>query len=413
MRILNVSSLYPPNVVGGAEMGLKTMSDAMALLGHEMHVATLQPPKGTGQQHAPMNGRVHVHAEPLANIYWPFDKSGNPRTQMQKIAWHSIDTSNEIMARRVADIVRKVRPHVVLTRNLQGFSTAVMPAIKRTGVPLVHVLHDYSLLCPQTTMWRNGRGCGSGNNRCGGCRLLTSPRARHTRAVDAVIGVSRSVLQSHLDHGLFADKPNQVIYNALRPNLGIRPSVRQRSPAAAVTFGFLGRPEPSKGIETLLAAAANPEQAGVDFRLKIAGNAEPDYLRYLQATWPLASVDYLGFVEAGEFLHSIDALVFPSVWQEALGNGVFEAFSQGTPVIGSDRGGIPESIDEDVTGFVFTGGDVGELRERMMRLIEQPALINALGENALTKAAEFRAESRAREYLSFLDTVASPPVLTD
>ena len=406
MRILNVSSLYPPNVVGGAEMGLKTMSDAMADLGHEMHVATLQPPEGIGQQHAPVNGRVRVHAVPLANIYWPFDKSARPRTSMQKLTWHSIDTSNEIMAKRVADIVRRVRPHIVLTRNLQGFSTAVMPAIRRTGVPLVHVLHDYSLVCPQTTMWRNGRGCGSGSNRCGSCRLLTSARARHTRAVDAVIGVSRSVLESHLEHGLFANAQKRVIYNALRPNLGIRKAVRSRKSGEAITFGFMGRPEPSKGIETLLDAATRMERDGLNFRLKIAGNAEPDYLRYLQANWPLDSVEYLGFVEAGEFLHSIDALVFPSVWKEALGNGVFESFSQGTPVIGSDRGGIPESIDEGVTGFVFTGGNVDELHERMLRLVDQPALIESMGERALTKALEYQPEHRAREYLSFLDTVA-------
>ena len=400
MRILNVSSLYPPHVIGGAELGLKTMAETMADTGHDLHVVTLQPPD---QPIAPQRGAVLVHPVPLANVYWPFRPGGAARSAARKLIWHGIDTSNEVMARRVERIVRLVRPDVVLTHNLQGFSTAVMPAVKRAGVPLVHVPHDYALLCPQTTLWRDGRGCGLRSERCTACRLLTAPRHRHVEAVDAVISVSRSLLDMHRSHGLFENVPATVIYNALRPTFRIRDRIAPRSEGDVFTFGYLGRIERSKGIETLLEAAAEVEADGVRFRLRVAGRADPDYLATLRQRWPLASVDYVGFVEAAQFLGDLDTLVFPSEWLEALGNGVFEAYSQGVPVIGAASGGIPESIDDGTTGYVFAPGDSAQLAKRMRHLLSQPALRRSMGEAALVRAREYRAPRRAAEYISFLE----------
>ena len=405
MRILNLSSLYPPNVVGGAELGLQTMSEAMAAAGHDLHVVTLQPPQGQGAPLAKGSGPVTVHPVPLANIYWPFDSVGGRRSAARRALWHGIDTANGVMARRVERIVRMVRPDIVLTHNLQGFSTAVMPAVKRVGVPLVHVLHDYALLCPQTTLWRNGRGCGFQSERCTSCRVLTAPRRLHLASADGVIGVSKAVLELHRAHGLFANRPAAVIYNALKPALEIRTQPPDRSDDDIFTLGYLGRVERSKGVETLLEAARQLEQGGARFRLLIAGRGDPDYLLELRRRWPLASVEYLGFVDASGFLRSIDVLVFPSEWLEALGNGVFEAFSQGVPVIGANSGGIPETIDDGVCGFVFDAGNAGQIVERMRRLIDDRDLRRTMGAAALRKAQQYTAPRRAAEYLRFLEQI--------
>lgn len=405
MRILHVSSLYPPNVVGGAEQGLKTLAEAKAAAGHDVHVATLQAPGAGGERDGSATGPVTVHEVPLANVYWPYEPGGPSRPLPSRLAWHGIDTANVVMARRVARIVRRVAPDVVLTHNLQGFSTAVMPAIRRAGAPLVHVPHDYALLCPQTTLWRNGAGCGTGAQRCTGCRVLTGPRHRHAESVDAVVSVSRSLLEFHRAHGLFTDVPATVIHNALKPAFRIRDAVRPRSETGVFTFGFLGRVERSKGIEALLAAASGLERSGVRFRLRVAGRARPGYIEELRQRWPLADVEYAGYVDAPEFLAGIDTLVFPSEWMEALGNGVFEAFSQGVPVIGSDIGGIPETIDDGVNGLVFPAGDAAALAAMMRRLAAEPGLREAMGAAALEKAREYLAPRRAAEYVEFLEGV--------
>ncbi len=403
MRILNVSSLYPPNIVGGAEMGLKTMSEAMVDLGHQLHVVTLQPPTGTGKPVGDPSGKVIVHGVPLANIYWPFG-SNQRRSVAQKGTWHGIDTNNVVMARRVKNIVASVQPDIVLTRNLQGLSTAVIPAVAKMGIPTVHVLHDYGLLCPQTTLARNGEQCGTQQDRCKSCKILSLPRWRHARHLSGVIGVSQSVLDTHIAHGLFTHIPRRAIYNALSPRFTIQDAPAIRSPGP-MTFGYLARIEKSKGIETLLEACAALAKKGHDFRLRVAGRGHPDYVDSLKRRFPLPQVSYEGFVDAPEFLYAIDTLIFPSQWQEALGNGVFEAFSQGTPVIGSDRGGIPESIDHNINGRVFRAGSVTQLGSQMIEFIDQPARHEALGKAALDKASQYLAQNRASEYLDFLTNV--------
>ena len=405
MRILNVSSLYPPNVIGGAELGLKTIAEAMTEAGHEVHVVTLRPPERLQTAANRDDSRVTVHSVPLANVYWPYEPGAPARPAAGRLLWHGIDTANAVMARRVERIVRRVRPDVVLTHNLQGFSTAVMPAVKRAGVPLVHVPHDYALLCAQTALWRNGKGCGFQSDRCTGCRLLTTPRRTHVSSVDAVISVSRSLLDTYRLHGLFEDVPATVIYNALQPAFRIRDRTGERGDDHVFTFGYLGRVERSKGIETLLDAAVRLEAQGSRFRLRVAGRVDPTYLEVLRGRWPLDNVDYVGFVDAAEFLGGVDTLVFPSEWLEALGNGVFEAFSQGVPVIGSAVGGIPESIDDGVTGFIYAAGNADELSRRMARLLDDPDLRTSLGNAALAKAQEYLAPRRAAEYTEFLERI--------
>lgn len=409
MRILNISALYPPHVIGGAELGLQVIAEAMADAGHDVHVVTLQPPAHLQKTDAMRDGRVTVYAVPLGNIYWPYDAQRANRPRAQKMLWHGIDTANVVMAKRVERIVRRVQPDVVLTHNLQGFSTAVMPAVKRAGAPLVHVPHDYSLACPQSALWRNGRGCGFQKQRCGGCRFLTAPRQRHLRAVDAVISVSRSLLDFHYEHGMFVGLPSTVIHNALRPQLRIRDANPARRDDDVFAFGYLGRVERSKGIETLLAAAARLEASGARFVLRVAGRGDPDYIAKLKARWPLRSVDYVGFVDSGEFLAATDTLVFPSEWLEALGNGVFEAYSQGAPVIGAASGGIPESIDEGRTGFVFEPGNIAQLESLMSRLCSEPGLRERQGNAALDKARQYLAPRRAAQYIAFLEDFLQTP----
>ncbi|MDH3420618.1 MAG: glycosyltransferase, partial [Gammaproteobacteria bacterium] len=211
------------------------------------------------------------------------------------------------------------------------------------------------------------------------------------------------LLELHQAHGLFTKIPSAVIHNALKPAFEIREDTAPVDPRKLFTFGFLGRVERSKGIETLLAAATDLEARGALFRLRIAGRAEPEYLETLRKRWPLARIEYLGFVDAPEFLRNVDTLVVPSEGMEGLPNGILEAFSQGVPVIGSATGGIPEAIEHGATGFVFRPGNIAQLTDYMSRLQMNSKLRRSFGATALTKARTHLAPRRAAEYLAFLD----------
>jgi glycosyltransferase involved in cell wall biosynthesis len=70
-----------------------------------------------------------------------------------------MDIYNPLMAWEVKKIIDREQPDLVHTHNLQGFSVAAWKVVKKRGLPLVHTMHDYYLLCPRNTMFGGGRNC--------------------------------------------------------------------------------------------------------------------------------------------------------------------------------------------------------------------------------------------------------------
>lgn len=405
MRILNVSSLYPPNVVGGAELGVKTISHALRDMGHEIDIVTLSHKDAKDISSEPVSENINVHAVPLANLYWPFNGKQKEPSKVSRLLWHSIDSNNMLMSHKVKKLLSSIQPDLVLTHNLQGFSTSLFPLFKQNNIPVVHVLHDFSLLCPRTTLFKNGNMCGHNEKRCTGCKLLSIPKIYHANCIDGVIGVSNTILQVHLDHGLFSNISSTVIYNALQETITLADSTKIKEKDQLFKFGYIGRIEKSKGIETLLNACSRLKELNINFKLYVAGRGDESYLEYIKNKWPLDNIEYLGFTKQLEFYNKIDTLVFPSEWLEGLGNVAFEAFSQGIPVIGSNIGGIPETVKHEETGYIYTPGDDEQLSKYMIKMLSTPKETNRMSENALSKSREYLPENRAREYHEYLSSI--------
>lgn len=417
MRILSTTALYPPLIVGGAERSAASLAEGLVARGHEVDVLTLSPTAPAQTIHSFENGKwpyphevingVRVHKLPLLNSYWPYQTEGatpKPESKLKRLAWHVRDSANTEMATMVARYASQIQPDIAISHNLQGFSTAIWPSLKKLGLPVLHTLHDFALLCPQTVLYRNGRNCGHQNARCIDCRLLTHPRMQHAQSLDAVVAVSNATLKIHQAHGLFTSIPTQAIHNSVR--LGVEPAPRARQQDdARLCFGFLGRVDEVKGFDTLIDAFTQLPQDKV--RLVVAGRAQEDFLRSLQNRYDLHNVEFLGFVDPNIVFGLMDVLVFPSHALEALGNGVYEAYFRGLPVIGADNGGIPEMIDTDQTGYVFPVGDSQALREHMLRFVNDATLAPSMQAACLEKALYFKPERRLKQYETFLaDTIA-------
>src|SRR5258708_30615677 len=98
------------------------------------------------------------------------------------------------------------------SNKLSGLTTAVWKTAAEHGVPVVHTLHDYYLVCPRCSRFARGHSC---ERTCPSCRILTINRKRATRWLTAVVGVSQRVLDINTSLGLFADTPVlAVIRNA-------------------------------------------------------------------------------------------------------------------------------------------------------------------------------------------------------
>ncbi|MEO1575736.1 MAG: glycosyltransferase family 4 protein [Pseudomonadota bacterium] len=402
VRVLFVSSLYAPHEVGGAEASLRAVAQGLGELGHDIHVATLRPKQDSAPPLEHIDG-VTVHRCTLANIYWPW-ATPKKRDALSKGLWHLVNARNPWMARRLERLTFDVQPDVVVTGNLQGWSTAVFDALATLDVPVVHVANDYALACVQTALFRNGRKCGVQDQRCASCRFLTGRNRRYAHRLAGQVSVSQSIEDFHRAHDLLVGREQTVIHNPLKPD--VRIARRARSRRTPARFGFLGRIEKSKGIETALRAMQILNERGVEAQFHIAGRAPDEaYVDDLTSRLPVASARYVGYVDAQSFLDSIDCLVFPSEWLEALGNSAIEAFARGVPVIGSTAGGIPESVQHGENGYLFEPGNAATLADHMQTVATKPEVHAQLSANALTVAGNYLPEHRAHAYAQFLAAI--------
>jgi glycosyltransferase involved in cell wall biosynthesis len=140
---------------------------------------------------------------------------------------------------------------------------------------------------------------------------------------------------------------------------------------------FIGRICRDEGVEDAINVALRAK-----IPIKIIGRIDPhDRNYFIEVIEPLLNeelIEYMGEVSdtvKHEILRDAQALICSSVWPEAFGLVVIEALACGTPVLGYNRGSLPELIDSGVTGYVCENvsemiaalTDVPRLRRRACR----------------------------------------------
>lgn len=401
MKPLFISALYHPNQVGGAEKVARLVAEGMLAHGHQPVVVTTQ--EGPGDQVAHVNG-VKVHYIGLKNLYWPYVRK--ERSAIAKASWHGIDRYNPLMARAISRVLAAERPDVVHTHNLTGFSCAVWNSVKSRRLPLVHTLHDYSLMCPRTSMFREGANC---QGQCATCSLYTSPSKRMSQRVDHVVGVSRFTLERHLAAGYFrAAGQAHVICNGVAGRPSAAP--RQALPGRPLRLGYVGQLTAQKGIRELVRQMGDWRTGQCE--LLVAGKGAEAYEAVLRAEAP-ENVRFLGFVSPDEVYREIDLLVVPSLWEEPLGMTVLEAFMHGVPVIVSRRGGLPELVDEGRTGLVYEPLEAGSLRQAVDVFLRNRLIVQDMRFLVLEKAQNFLQGTMQTRYLHLLTDATGAPAIKE
>lgn len=159
---------------------------------------------------------------------------------------------------------------------------------------------------------------------------------------------------------------------------------------------YVGVLIPRKGVHHLINAFACIAGNFPDARLVIVGHEDnKDYAAELKSRVKQLGLDErVQFVKAmpqtelAGYMRRACVFVLPSA-SEALGRVVVEAMATGTPVIGSDVGGIPDMVKDGVTGFLVPPGDETGLAEKIRRVLEHPEETRGMGETARTFAARF------------------------
>jgi Glycosyltransferase len=159
---------------------------------------------------------------------------------------------------------------------------------------------------------------------------------------------------------------------------------------------YAGVLTPLKGIYHLIRAFARVVREFPEARLEIVGRDEnPEYAEELRQevvrlglNGRVSFVGEVSQVELANKMRRSCIFVLPSL-SEGLGRVVVEAMATGTPVVGSCVGGIPEMVQDGLTGFLVPPGDEEALAERLLWLLKHPQEAEDMSRRAREFARSF------------------------
>jgi len=288
--------------------------------------------------------------------------------------------------------VKTFKPDIIHVHNLFPLiSPSIIPAAKKLGVPVVMTVHNYRLICPNGRYFNNNKIC----EKCNGGRewnciinncekaifksigyAVRNFTARITGSyknnVDRFICLTEFQKNKLLREG-FSDARCSVI-----PNFCLGSEVNSLDRKTGNYAGFVGRVTVDKGINILLKAA----QECPEINIKIAGSVDYSFLRGLKIPPNVTFLGCLNKKELVQFYKEARFLVLPSIWYEGFPIVILESMAFKVPIIASRIGGIPEIIEDGVTGLLFNPGDSVDLALKLKWMFENENACIQMGKNA-------------------------------
>ena len=158
---------------------------------------------------------------------------------------------------------------------------------------------------------------------------------------------------------------------------------------------FLSNMRAAKGALVVVEALRELRTRGIPFEALFVGDAsDHDCLERFQALIAEAgmrdAVRYLGpkyGEEKMRIMAESDVFVFPS-FQECLPLVILEAMCAALPVVATGQGGVPDLVEDGVTGYLVPVGDAAAVADRLATLIQQPGLRATMGDKGRERFLE-------------------------
>ncbi len=359
MNILIVNQTF--EVKGGSDVIARLSQKVLQEAGHRVHYFAALGPGVT-------DDGVHPHADhffaPSLRNVWRFFYSPEARRRLERfLDENPIDVAH-------------------LHIHYGTLTSSILAPLKRRGIRIVQHLHEYRSYCSVSVPIRAEQPCSECRvgyylpglrHRCNRGSLLRSAVSTTEMYVadglgaktlpDLFLTVSEFQRRTLIAQGMPAEKLC-TLYNPVHEDFF---KVEAQGDGGVL---FVGRIEDYKGVFDVLEVAARLPD--VPFRIVGSGNAEAR-LRAEIASRGLSNVTLTGAQSRAQVLEHLawaGVCLVPSRWHETFGLTAAEAMAAGVPVIVTRMGGLPEVVEEGVSGFVVEMGDVEAIAlfiERMQR----------------------------------------------
>ncbi len=355
----------------GAERITRSLRDALRATGHDVRVFASDARLIAGDSFADVTCRgTSTRAQTLVSMW------------------------NTSASRMLHAELAAFRPDVV---QVHMFLWQLSPSILSllANVPSVYYAMTYKAVCPTgTKCLPSGRQCQvTAGMACvrEGCvtsagfvPLMLQRRLwrRRRHAFSAIVACSHALRARFEDDDVAV---TDVIW----------PGTPEATPRLALndtpTVTFAGRLDRTKGAGVLLQAFARVRAQMPAVRLRVAGTGPDEaHLRELAGALSLGpAVEFAGHLDgvalesllASSWVHAV-----PSIWAEPFGITTTEAMMRGVAVVGSNTGGIAESVVDSHTGYLVPPGDASALADALLTVLRQPEEAMRLGANARARA---------------------------
>jgi D-inositol-3-phosphate glycosyltransferase len=161
----------------------------------------------------------------------------------------------------------------------------------------------------------------------------------------------------------------------------------------------LGRMVPRKGIDTVIKAVARVRNKGMNIRLLIVGGEteemddekNPEISRLKAIAYSEGAGEAVVFTgrktrDVLRYYYAAADLFITTPWYEPFGITPLEAMACGTPVIGSNVGGIKYSVEDGKTGFLVPPRDEVSLSEKILESLSDSSSLQRMRDNAIARA---------------------------
>ena len=377
MRILMINKFLYPN--GGSETYIFKLGDYLKSQGHKVQYF------GMEHEGRCVGNRVNAYTS---------DMDFHGGSKLAKLAY-PIKTIYSTEARKKLRLVLEdFKPDVC---HLNNFNYQLTPSIileiqkwRQQGHPcrIVFTAHDYQLVCPNHMC--NNPNTGENCEKCLGGHFLNCVKGKCIHGSTAKSAIGTLEAEFWKLNGAYKYIDSMICCSQfLKTKMDSNPLFAQKTVALHNFVDKVEWKDTTKKDYVLYFGRFSKEK-GIDTLIRVCKKL-PDVQFVFAGTGPLeselsgiANIKNVGF-QRGEALEKLIRearfSVYPSEWYENCPFSVMESQMYGTPVLGANIGGIPELIEVGKTGALFESGDADDLKEKILALWSDHALIDQYTEN--------------------------------